>query len=75
MAFEGVLLKAEWVPGEGCAITQTNNTVLAATFIYSMCFDLIILILTAGKLILPRGHRSQLVTLLFKDGLIYFVIA
>lgn len=75
LILQGVLLKAEWVPGEGCAITKTNNTVLAATFIYSMCFDLVVLVLTAVKLAFPRGQRSQLMSMLFKDGLIYFMIA
>lgn len=64
-----------WVPGQGCAITQTNNTILAATFIYSMCFDLVVLILMAAKLAFPQGQRSQLMNLLFRDGLIYFIIA
>ncbi|EKM58096.1 uncharacterized protein PHACADRAFT_88790 [Phanerochaete carnosa HHB-10118-sp] len=70
-----VLLKAEWVPGQGCVITKTNNTILAATFIYTMCFDLIVLVLTAAKLAFPRDQRSQLMNMLFRDGLIYFVIA
>lgn len=75
LILQGVLLKAEWVDGEGCVITKTNTTILAATFIYSMCFDLVVLILTAIKLAFPLGRRSQLTSLLFKDGLIYFFIA
>ncbi|EKM58093.1 uncharacterized protein PHACADRAFT_252102 [Phanerochaete carnosa HHB-10118-sp] len=75
LILQGVLLKAVWMPGQGCLITHTNNTVLAATFIYSMCFDFIVLVLTAAKLAFPQGQRSQLMKLLFKDGLIYFVIA
>ena len=70
----GVLLEATWIEGAGCVITHTNNTVLAATFIYSMCFDLTVLILSAIKILGRRG-RSQLITLLFKDGLVYFIIA
>lgn len=75
LILQGVLLKAEWVPGTGCVITHTNNTVLSAVFIYSMCFDLVVLVLTAAKLAFPRGQRSQLMNLLFRDGLIYFMIA
>jgi len=67
-------LDATWVDGQGCVITHTNNTVLAATFIYSMAFDLLILVLSAWKL-LNKRQSSQIVTLLFKDGLIYFIIA
>ncbi|PCH35327.1 hypothetical protein WOLCODRAFT_19913 [Wolfiporia cocos MD-104 SS10] len=74
LILQGVLLKAEWVPGEGCAITHTNNTVLAATFIYSMCFDALVMTLAAVKLY-GRTKRSQLVGLLFRDGLIYFFVA
>ncbi|TCD71937.1 hypothetical protein EIP91_000069 [Steccherinum ochraceum] len=70
----GVLLKASWIDGAGCVITQTNTTVLSATFIYSMCFDLTVLVLSAVKLFRRRG-ASQIVKLLFKDGLVFFVIA
>lgn len=35
----GILLRAIFVPGIGCVITKTNNTILAAAFIYTMCFD------------------------------------
>ena len=57
-------------------MTSTNNTILAATFIYSMIFDLLILLLSMYKLVLGvRGGRSQLMGLLFKDGLVYFFIA
>ncbi|KAI0703734.1 hypothetical protein BC835DRAFT_901486 [Cytidiella melzeri] len=75
LILQGILLKAEWIPGQGCAITQTKTTILAATFIYSMCFDLLILVLTSVKLRRPGEKRSQLMTMLFKDGLIYFFIA
>lgn len=56
---------------------NTNNTLLAATFIYSMCFDFTVLVLTAVKLAMPtkRSDRSKLVKLIFGDGLIYFVVA
>jgi len=71
----GILLKAIWVPEQGCVIVETQSTILAATFIYSMVFDLIVLSLTAFKLLSPPSGRSRLVELIFNDGLIYFVIA
>ena len=75
----GVLLKAEWVPGQGCAITDTRNKVLAATFIYTMCFDFIVLVLTGIKLGITtagsRKDRSRIVRLIFDDGLIFFIVA
>ena len=75
---QGVLLNASWVPQQGCAITNTRNTVLAATFIYTMCFDALVLILTATKLgvsFTSRRDRSKIVQLIFEDGLIYFIVA
>ncbi|THH30669.1 hypothetical protein EUX98_g3523 [Antrodiella citrinella] len=74
LILQGVLLKAVWVEGTGCVITKADNTVLAATFIYSMCLDLTVLVLSAVKLFSRRGS-SQIVKLLFKDGLIFFMIA
>ena len=73
--FLGILLKAAWIPGIGCAIIETNSRLLAITFIYSMVFDLVVLSLTAFKLIYPNNNRSKLVELIFNDGLIYFIIA
>ncbi|KAI0356002.1 hypothetical protein OH77DRAFT_1538306 [Trametes cingulata] len=76
LILQGVLVKASWIEGQGCVVTGSNNTILAATFIYSMCFDLVILLLSMYKLVIGvKGGRSQLMTLLFKDGLVYFIIA
>ena len=71
----GILLKAAWIPGQGCVIIETDSTILAATFIYSMVFDFVVLSLTAFKLLSPPTGRSRLVELIFNDGLIYFLIA
>jgi len=62
----GILLKAAFFPGVGCQITETNNTLLAATFIYSMAFDFLVLSLTAWKLVIgaPR-YGSYSSTLVF----------
>lgn len=68
-------MKAAWVPGQGCVITQTDNKLLAATFIYTMVFDFSVLTLTAFKLFSPKNGKSKLVGLIFNDGLIYFMIA
>ncbi|KAL4269127.1 hypothetical protein AB1N83_003805 [Pleurotus pulmonarius] len=77
LLLHGVLLKAAWIPGVGCAITETNSNLLAITFIYSMSFDFLVLLLTGWKLAFPGNvaPRSRLVNLIFNDGLIYFVIA
>lgn len=70
----GILLKAAWIQG-ACVITYTDNQVLAASFIYSMAFDFTVLCLTGWKLAFPATGRTQLIGLIFGDGLIYFVIA
>ena len=80
-AFSGVLIGASWVPGMGCQITYSNTTILAATFMYSMCFDLVVMCLSAYKLAwIParngtKGSHTRLIRMLFSDGLIYFFIA
>jgi len=83
LILQGVQLKAEWVDGSGCIITQTNSKILIAIFIYSMCFDLIVLLLNTYKLIQLNAHapvsemfgRSRLTHMMWSDGLIYFFIA
>jgi len=76
LLLHGILLKAEWNPaGGGCVITETNTSIIAATFIYSMVFDFIVLCLTAFKLYSTSSGNSRLVTLIFRDGVVYFIIA
>ncbi|CAL1707844.1 unnamed protein product [Somion occarium] len=76
LILQGGLLEASQVPGTGCVIVHTNVTVLTANFIVSMVFDLIVLVLTAYRLLSLRGnHQNGLVSVLFYDGLIYFVCA
>ncbi|KAG6377384.1 hypothetical protein JVT61DRAFT_15180 [Boletus reticuloceps] len=77
----GVLLKVIWVERVGCTIIKSNTTILAATFIYSMSFDLVVLCLTAYKLAWTRrisgtsGIHGKLVRMVFSDGLVYFILA
>jgi len=83
LILQGVQLKAQWVDGVGCVITQTNNKILATIFIYSMCFDLVVLLLNAYKLLKLNAHapasemfgRSRLTHMMWSDGLVYFLIA
>ncbi|KAG9313367.1 hypothetical protein JVU11DRAFT_5683 [Chiua virens] len=70
----GILLKAAWIDN-ACAITYTDNRILAISFIYSMVFDFTVLCLTGWKLAFPANGRSKLINLVFGDGLIYFLIA
>ncbi|KAF8438020.1 hypothetical protein L210DRAFT_3404906 [Boletus edulis BED1] len=81
LILQGVLLKVKWVDGVGCTIIKSNTTILAATFIYSMSFDLVVLCLTAYKLAWSRrisgtsGIHGKLVRMIFSDGLVYFILA
>lgn len=75
LLLHGLLIKAAWVDPEGCVITETDNHLLAITFIYSMAFDLVVLCLTAWKLVFAGTGRSRLVNLIFGDGLIFFIVA
>lgn len=81
LILQGVQLKATWVDGVGCVITETNNKILAAIFIYSMCFDLLILLVNTWKLLRPTSTAmgalglSRLSKMIFEDGLIFFFIA
>jgi hypothetical protein len=76
LLLHGLLLRAEWDPSTGgCIITETNPSILSATFIYSMCLDFIVLCLTGFKLHYTSANRSQIGTLIFTDGLVYFIVA
>lgn len=72
--FPGASLKAVWAEGR-CVVTYTNNKILAASFIYGMVFNFLFLCLNAWKLEPPIGGRSELITSIFVDGLIYFLVA
>ncbi|KAH8099855.1 hypothetical protein BXZ70DRAFT_222711 [Cristinia sonorae] len=75
IVLQGVVLEASWVPGQGCVATATKSSVLSMTFVYTICFDSIVFLLSAWKLAMPKHHRSQLVDLMFRDGLGYFLLA
>ena len=74
LLLHGLLISAAWTPA-GCAITKTDNTILAATFIYSMCLDFLVLCLNAYKLLYWMDGYSRLAKLVFCDGLIFFIVA
>ncbi|KZT21539.1 hypothetical protein NEOLEDRAFT_1073397 [Neolentinus lepideus HHB14362 ss-1] len=75
LLLQGVNVKAAFVPGSGCAITHSNNKILSAIFIYTMCFDLVVTSLTAYKLVFNTRTQSSLVKRIWRDGLLYFVTA
>ncbi|PCH41403.1 hypothetical protein WOLCODRAFT_89251 [Wolfiporia cocos MD-104 SS10] len=80
LAFWGLLwrgmfvLEAEYSTSAGmCTLTSSNHVLLNINFFMTMCFDLIILGFTMAKLI-PHKTQSDLWTLLFRDGLVYFIV-
>jgi len=76
LILQGVLLKAHWDSTlNTCVLTVSNNRILAATFTYSMGFDLLVFVLNAYKLGIKRKGSSKLSKMIFKDGLIYFFVA
>jgi len=75
-------VKAVWIPGVGCQITETNNRIFVALFTYSMCFDLIVLLLNTYRLVgfnsFPSRDlmgQNRLARMIFADGLIFFILA
>lgn len=76
----GFQLNVDWQPGVGCFFIETNNKIVAAIFIYSMCFDLLILLLNTYKLLsfsssFGMSGGNRVAQMMFTDGLIFFVIA
>ncbi|KAK7044853.1 hypothetical protein R3P38DRAFT_3308643 [Favolaschia claudopus] len=76
LILQGFNLKAHWDHTlNTCILTVSNNRLLAATFTYSMAFDLLVFLLNAYKLGVRRKSSSKLSKMIFKDGLVYFFIA
>ncbi|KAG8897482.1 hypothetical protein FRB99_008123 [Tulasnella sp. 403] len=73
-------IRATWADlptgGGQCVVTAAPQIFLQLLYIYTMSFDLIVLVLsTYGLLFAPGRSRSGLYTLLIKDGLVYFIVA
>ncbi|KDQ64813.1 hypothetical protein JAAARDRAFT_116772 [Jaapia argillacea MUCL 33604] len=68
------IVKAEWVPSaNACVVVKNNHVFLNIVFFYTMAFDCIILLLTTAAL-MRQTSRSGLWDLLFRDGLVYFLV-
>ncbi|KAH8106235.1 hypothetical protein BXZ70DRAFT_426153 [Cristinia sonorae] len=59
---------------DACTVTATDHIFLNISFFTTMGFDLIILGFTIASLTWRHRTRSDLWHLLFRDGLVYFVI-
>lgn len=71
-----VKTRAAWYSISGCLLSHTPTREISALFLYSSCFDFIVLLLSAVRLLTVNAtKRSKLANLLFQDGLIYVVVA
>ncbi|TFY65101.1 hypothetical protein EVJ58_g2196 [Rhodofomes roseus] len=69
------LLNAQYSSAEGeCVLVSSNHVFLNVTFFMTMGFDLTILVFTVTALVRHKA-RSDLWSLLFTDGLVYFLTA
>jgi len=75
LLLQGVVLKANWVPGTGCVATETRNNDQFVAFIYTIALDFTVFLFTAWKYTRPGHRQSRLYKLLFEHGLIYFAVA
>jgi len=74
LLMQGVKIEVGLAPQGGCMIINSGNRILPATFTYTVCLDFIVFFVLAFQLIFIQGRRSQVVKLLFRDGLSYFII-
>lgn len=69
------VIEARWATqAGGCVVVKIDNAFLEATFFFTMGFDAIILALTTMALLQHSNFRSGLWNLLFRDGLVYFLV-
>ncbi|KIO32231.1 hypothetical protein M407DRAFT_18801 [Tulasnella calospora MUT 4182] len=57
-----------------CVVTDTLPVFLDLIYVYTMGYDLLVLLISSIGLVRTSG-RSDLWTLLFQDGIVYFVVA
>ncbi|CAE6522150.1 unnamed protein product [Rhizoctonia solani] len=59
-----------------CVVTGTSTTLLRLIYGYTMAFDLTVLVVSTAGLLRSGGwNGSDLWKLLFRDGIVYFVVA
>ncbi|TCD63050.1 hypothetical protein EIP91_006063 [Steccherinum ochraceum] len=73
---QACVVSARMVPGTGCVADQTKPILLMLTFTWSIVLDTVVFMLCAWKIIMTGvGKRTNLVDMIFKDGLIYLFVA
>ncbi|KAG9075158.1 hypothetical protein FS749_013194 [Ceratobasidium sp. UAMH 11750] len=76
--FLGVIsVRSAWNPAVNvCIVTGTSTTLLRLVYGYTMAFDLTVLIVSTAGLLRSGGRQgSDLWKLLFRDGIVYFLVA
>ncbi|KAG8690051.1 hypothetical protein FRC09_012159, partial [Ceratobasidium sp. 395] len=76
--FLGVLsVRSAWNPTMNvCVVTGTSTTLLRLVYGYTMAFDLTVLVVSTAGLLRSGGRQgSDLWKLLFRDGIVYFLVA
>ncbi|KAI6103818.1 hypothetical protein EDD16DRAFT_297640 [Pisolithus croceorrhizus] len=79
LVLQSGLVITSWTPTSGCVIVETKNMILAATSLYAMGFDFIVLCLLAYKLAfthdLGTSALGRLSRRLISEGILYFVVS
>ncbi|KAG8956350.1 hypothetical protein FRC04_004431 [Tulasnella sp. 424] len=70
-----ITVRASWSDvAKACVVTDTVPVFLDLIYVYTMAYDLLVLLVSSIGLIRTSG-RSDLWSLLFQDGIVYFVVA
>ncbi|KAF8302625.1 hypothetical protein DL93DRAFT_465819 [Clavulina sp. PMI_390] len=74
--FHGIAtVRSSWnATASACVVDAVPPVFVELIYLYTMSFDLIVLILTTAGLVLSPG-RSSLWQLLFRQGIVYFLVA
>jgi len=77
LILQGFQPQVSWLPGVQCIPVKEDKKIVAAIFIYSMCFDFMVLLLNTYKLLSASssmlGGKRSIARLMFFDGLIFFL--
>ncbi|KAK7470872.1 hypothetical protein VKT23_002288 [Stygiomarasmius scandens] len=69
------IVRAQWDDSQKtCVVVSTSPSLLNVTFFFTMGFDFVILVYTFVALTKKHTIRTDLWKLLFRDGLIYFLV-
>jgi len=74
--FDVATLSTFWAPDvRGCVMSHSLAVSTPLLYVYTIVFNAIVLVFTTAGLITHLKTRSKIVTMLFTDGLVYFIVA